>query len=88
MGKAIRLRCLHDDPGFRPGDLPPEGYLAWHSWAEMQRKAGIGQTPCSRCGRWRTPQELDQAATDAAGAAVCRGCAAQGASDGAVCLVR
>lgn len=26
------------DPGFRPGDPPPAGYLAWHSWAEVQRK--------------------------------------------------
>ena len=43
---------------FKPGDLPPEGYLAWHEWAEVQRKAGIKQVECGRCGKWRTPQEL------------------------------
>mgnify|MGYP001570905252 CR=1 FL=1 len=43
---------------YKPGDLPPEGYLAWHEWAEVQRKAGIKQVECGRCGRWKTPQEL------------------------------
>jgi len=43
---------------YRPGDLPPEGYLAWHEWAEVQRKAGIKQVECGRCGLWKTPQEL------------------------------
>ena len=28
---------------YKPGDLPPEGYLEWHEWAEVQRKAGIKQ---------------------------------------------
>lgn len=45
-------------PDFKPGDQPPEGYLAWHEWAEVQRKAGIKQVECGRCGRWKTPQEL------------------------------
>lgn len=45
-------------PTFKPGDLPPEGYLAWHEWAEVQRKAGIKQVQCGRCGLWQTPQEL------------------------------
>jgi ribosomal protein S27AE len=45
-------------PDFKPGDLPPEGYLAWHEWAEVQRKAGIKQVQCGKCGLWRTPQEL------------------------------
>lgn len=43
---------------YKPGDLPPEGYLAWHEWAEVQRKAGIRQRQCPGCGLWRTPQEL------------------------------
>ena len=43
---------------FKPGDLPPEGYLAWHEWAEVQRKAGIKQVQCGICGKWKTPQEL------------------------------
>lgn len=43
---------------YRPGDLPPEGYLQWHAWAEAQHKAGIRQVQCPTCGLWRTPQEL------------------------------
>lgn len=43
---------------YRPGDMPPEGYLAWHEWAEVQRKAGIKQVQCGECGLWKTPQEL------------------------------
>ena len=43
---------------FQPGDLPPDGYLAWHEWADVQRRAGIRQTECPTCGLWRTPQEL------------------------------
>jgi hypothetical protein len=45
-------------PEYKPGDLPPEGYLQWHEWAEVQRKAGIKQVQCPTCGLWRTPQEL------------------------------
>ena len=45
-------------PTFKPGDLPPEGYLAWHEWAEVQRKAGIKQVECGECGKYKTPQEL------------------------------
>jgi hypothetical protein len=43
---------------FKPGDLPPKGYLAWYEWAEVQWKAGIKQVECGRCGKWQTPQEL------------------------------
>lgn len=50
--------CLLVQKEYKPGDLPPEGYLAWHEWAEVQRKAKIKQVPCGRCGLWRTPQEL------------------------------
>jgi len=45
-------------PDYKPGDLPPEGYLQWHEWAEVQRKAGIKQVQCPTCCLWRTPQEL------------------------------
>lgn len=45
-------------PHYKPGDLPPDGYLQWHEWAEVQRKAGIKQVVCPSCGLWRTPQEL------------------------------
>ena len=43
---------------YKPGDLPPNGYLEWHEWAEVQRKAGVRQVMCGRCMKWRTPQEL------------------------------
>lgn len=43
---------------FRPGDQVPEGYLAWHEWAEVQHKAGLRQKQCGRCGLWRFPQQL------------------------------
>ena len=45
-------------PDYKPGDLPPEGYLQWHAWADVQRKAGIRQVECPSCSKWRTPQEL------------------------------
>ncbi len=45
-------------PTYKPGDLPPEGYLQWHEWADVQRKAGIRQVQCPSCALWRTPQEL------------------------------
>jgi len=45
-------------PGFKPGDQAPSGYLAWHEWAEVQHKAGLRQKQCGRCGKWKFPQEL------------------------------
>ena len=50
--------CLLTQPTFKPGDLPPEGYLAWHEWAAVQHKAGLRQRECGKCGRWKYPQEL------------------------------
>jgi hypothetical protein len=43
---------------YKSGDLPPKGYLAWHEWAEVQRKTGIKQVQCANCGLWNSPQEL------------------------------
>jgi len=43
---------------YKPGDPPPDGYLAWHEWADVQRKAGIKQKQCVSCGKWRVPVEL------------------------------
>lgn len=51
----VMLDCT---PDFKPGDLPPDGYLAWNAWAEVQRKAGIKQVCCAHCCLWKTPQEL------------------------------
>ena len=45
-------------PEFKPGDQAPEGYLAWHEWAEVQHKAGLRQKQCGRCEKWKYPQEL------------------------------
>jgi len=43
---------------YAPGDPAPQGYLAWHEWADTQHKAGLRQKECGRCGKWRYPQEL------------------------------
>jgi hypothetical protein len=51
------VEAVNDNP-FKPGDPPPEGYLNWHAWAEVQDKAGLRQKQCSRCGLWKFPQEL------------------------------
>lgn len=45
-------------PDFKPGDPAPAGYLEWHEWARVQRKAGLRQTQCPVCARWKFPQEL------------------------------
>ena len=54
IGNAIV--CVQ--PDFKPGDQEPEGYLAWHEWAEVQHKAGLRQKECGRCGKWKYPQQL------------------------------
>lgn len=43
---------------YKPGDMPPEGYIEWHEWASVQHKAGLRQRCCPDCGKWRYPQEL------------------------------
>ena len=50
--------CLLVQKKYLPGSLPPDGYLEWHEWADVQRKAGIKQVECGMCGKWKTPQEL------------------------------
>lgn len=73
---------------YKPGDMPPSGYVDWHEWAEIQHKAGLRQIECGRCGKWRYPQELSSItdtfeAKDRRGrpvsvsTAVCKGCAQQ-----------
>lgn len=54
----MKVVCLLMQDKYKPGDLPPDGYLAWHEWAEVQVKAGIKQVQCGSCGLWKTPQEL------------------------------
>jgi hypothetical protein len=43
---------------FKPGDQPPQGYVAWHEWAAVQHRAGMRQRQCQKCGLWRYPQEV------------------------------
>lgn len=45
-------------PEFKPGDQAPDGYLAWHEWADVQHKAGLRQKECGRCGKLKYPQQL------------------------------
>lgn len=54
-------------PTFKAGDPAPEGYLAWHEWAEVQHRAGLRQKICQRCWTWKFPQEMS--------ADVCNKCA-------------
>ena len=58
MGKPLRVACILEQATYKPGDQAPEGYLAWHEWAEVQHKAGLRQKQCGRCGLWRYPQQL------------------------------
>lgn len=44
-------------PLFNVGDPRPEGYLAFHAWAEVQHKGGLRQALCPRCRLWKFPQE-------------------------------
>jgi len=52
------VACILEQAKYKPGDQAPEGYLAWHEWAEVQHKAGLRQKQCGRCGLWRYPQQL------------------------------
>jgi hypothetical protein len=56
--ERVTLACLLVQQNFKPGDQAPQGYLAWHEWAEVQHKAGLRQKQCGRCGLWRYPQQL------------------------------
>lgn len=54
----MKVGCILEQSIFTPGDQAPDGYLAWHEWAEVQHRAGLRQAQCGRCGLWRYPQEL------------------------------
>jgi len=45
------------ESNFKPGDPRPNGYVAFHEWAEVQIKAGIKQHQCPKCKLWHFPQE-------------------------------
>jgi hypothetical protein len=44
----------------KPGDPPPEGYMAWHQWAQTQYNSGLRQRTCPNCGLWKFPQEFSE----------------------------
>lgn len=58
QGQVMRGLHILWQEDYKPGDQAPEGYLAWHEWAEVQHKAGLRQAQCGRCGLWRFPQQL------------------------------
>lgn len=47
--------CLGGE--YKKGDPRPEGYLAFHAWADAQVRAGLKQIRCPTCSRWVFPQE-------------------------------
>lgn len=54
----MQVTCILEQSTYKPGDQAPEGYLAWHEWADTQHKAGLRQRECGRCSKWKYPQEL------------------------------
>lgn len=55
---TLHVACILEQDAYKPGDQAPEGYLAWHEWAEVQHKAGLRQRKCGRCGLYCYPQQL------------------------------
>jgi hypothetical protein len=41
----VNLICLLLGRCYRSGDPPPRGYLAWHVWAEAQRRSSCAPGP-------------------------------------------
>lgn len=60
LEKAMNVACILEQERYKAGDPAPQGYLAWHEWAETQHKAGLRQKECGRCGKWCYPQELSE----------------------------
>jgi len=54
----MKIACLLVGGTYMPGDLPPEGYLQKHEWADVQLKSGLRQKECGKCSKWKFPQEL------------------------------
>jgi hypothetical protein len=48
---------------YKPGDMPPTGYIARQEWADVQMKAGLKQVPCNHCGKWLFPQQVARETT-------------------------
>ncbi len=49
---------INQRPNYEVGDPAPSMYLDWHTWALVQHKAGLRQSQCPGCGKWKYPQEF------------------------------
>lgn len=49
--------CLIVGKDYKPGDPKPDGYIERIEWARVQMAAGLRQTMCPKCGKWRFPQD-------------------------------
>jgi hypothetical protein len=49
---------VDESPHFKPGDMPPPGYIERQEWAAVQMKAGLKQRTCGFCSLYCFPQEL------------------------------
>ena len=58
IGGAVAILTVAGE--YEPGSQPPKtnGYMDMEEWWRVQRKAGLRQVECGRCGRWKFPQEL------------------------------
>lgn len=58
FGGGVAILTVGGD--YEPGSQPPKtnGYMDMEEWFNVQRKAGLRQVECGRCGRWKFPQEL------------------------------
>lgn len=56
----MKTICLIEQDAYKSGDQPPQGYLAWHEWADVQYKSGLRQQACGQCGKYFFPQELSK----------------------------
>ena len=50
--------CVAGD--YKLGDPKPNGYLEEYEWVEVQLKAGLKQTVCLLCAKWKFPQEFSE----------------------------
>jgi hypothetical protein len=59
---------------YKPGDPPPQGYTAWHEWAEVQANAGLVDVRCCICCKFKFPQELSPNGYGKSASPVCTAC--------------
>jgi len=42
---------------YKPGELPPDGYMDRIEWHRVQQRAGLRQSRCPKCGHWVYQQQ-------------------------------